>query len=64
MIVCFCNGLREATIREVSRVTGARRAKDVYTHLGCEVQCGQCMCFAQDTVEDEHSRANLAIAAE
>lgn len=41
MIVCLCNGLTEAAVREAI-AAGARRPKDVYCGCGKRAQCGCC----------------------
>jgi bacterioferritin-associated ferredoxin len=56
MIVCICNAIGEDEVRSAARA-GAPCAKSAYAHLGCEVQCGSCVCFAQEIVDEE--RADL-----
>ncbi len=55
MIVCSCNALREAQVREMAR-SGARCEKQAYRDLGCRPQCGQCLPFARQIVHDEAAR--------
>jgi bacterioferritin-associated ferredoxin len=55
MIVCSCNALKEAQIREVAR-GGVRCEREAYSRLGCRPQCGQCLVFARQLVLDESSR--------
>ncbi|MBA2466391.1 MAG: (2Fe-2S)-binding protein [Sphingomonas sp.] len=51
MIVCVCNALCEDEVRRAARA-GAPCARSAYAHLGCEVQCGSCLPFAADIVEE------------
>ncbi|MES2119495.1 MAG: (2Fe-2S)-binding protein [Pseudomonadota bacterium] len=51
MIVCVCNRLTEREVREAARA-GAPTPEAAYAKLGCEVQCGCCLDFAQDVIDD------------
>lgn len=52
MIVCVCNAIDENELRTAARA-GAPCPRAAYAHLGCEMQCGTCMCFAQEIIEHE-----------
>lgn len=52
MIVCSCNVIRERQIREAAR-QGVWDVVDVYAHLGCTPNCGQCLPFAEQIIEEE-----------
>jgi bacterioferritin-associated ferredoxin len=67
MYVCICNGLTEARVRDVARSTKVPTAKALYKHLGCAVDCGQCLRTARDIMHDECTECDggaLALAAE
>lgn len=55
MIVCSCNAIREADIRQAARC-GAPDAERAYRSLGCEFQCGCCRDFAEELVEEERAK--------
>lgn len=55
MIVCSCNAIREKALRQAVR-EGAERAHQAYAHLGCKVQCGQCLSFARELIADEQKK--------
>jgi bacterioferritin-associated ferredoxin len=61
MIVCVCNNLNDARIRNAI-AHGARTADDVYARCGVERNCGQC----QETIEAmlESAAAPVLQAAE
>jgi bacterioferritin-associated ferredoxin len=43
VIVCSCNVLSEAQVRDaVAADTGPRKTIEVYRCLGCSPQCGRC----------------------
>jgi len=52
MIVCVCNRLTEHEVRKAA-AKGARTPERAYACLGCEVQCGCCLDYAQDVIDDE-----------
>jgi len=52
MIVCSCNAIRERDLRLAAR-EGRGDVEAVYARLGCEVNCGQCLPFATEIVEQE-----------
>ncbi len=63
MIVCSCNVIREDEIRIAARA-GARTPVDAYATLGCEPQCGCCLDYAQELIDEEApQRPHLRIAA-
>ena len=55
MIVCVCNAIGEDEVRTAARA-GAPCAKSAYAHLGCEAQCGSCLCFAQEIIDEERTQ--------
>jgi bacterioferritin-associated ferredoxin len=55
MIVCVCNALTEDEVREAAR-SGASCPTDAYERLGCEPQCGCCLDYAQDILDEERER--------
>jgi bacterioferritin-associated ferredoxin len=52
MIVCSCNAIREQELRLAAR-DGGGNAEVVYARLGCEVNCGQCLPFAKEIIDEE-----------
>lgn len=50
MIVCVCNAITEAELSAAGRA-GARTAEAAYAALGHEPQCGSCLCYAQDLLD-------------
>lgn len=58
----MCNGLRESDVRRAAR-TGARDSHGAYARLGCAVQCGQCLDFADEVIDDEVARTPVLDAA-
>jgi len=52
MIVCVCNAIDEDELRTAARA-GAPCPRSAYAHLGCEMQCGTCLCFAQEIIDKE-----------
>ncbi len=52
MIVCSCNRITEDDVRKAARC-GAPCARSAYRSLGCEPQCGTCLPFAAEIVEEE-----------
>ena len=55
MIVCVCNRITEKEVRDASQ-KGARTPEAAYEKLGCEVQCGCCLDYAQDLIDEEWGR--------
>jgi bacterioferritin-associated ferredoxin len=54
MILCVCNALTEDEVRAAAR-RGAPCAETAYRSLGCELQCGTCLCYAEDVIAEERS---------
>ncbi|HEY8591737.1 MAG TPA: (2Fe-2S)-binding protein [Sphingomicrobium sp.] len=54
MIVCSCNRITECELRKAARA-GAPSPDAAYGHLGCEPQCGCCLDFAQEIIDEERS---------
>jgi bacterioferritin-associated ferredoxin len=54
MIVCICNAIAEDELRAAARA-GAPCPRSAYAHLGCEPQCGTCLCFAQEIIDEERT---------
>ena len=54
MIVCVCNAITENEVREAAR-KGARTPEAAYAHYDCEPQCGCCLDYAQEVIEEESS---------
>lgn len=52
MIVCSCNRLTETDVRTVAR-EGAVTPDAAYACLGCEAQCGCCLDYAQEIIDEE-----------
>jgi bacterioferritin-associated ferredoxin len=55
MIVCVCNVITEDELRERAR-NGARTPEQAYEALGHEPQCGSCLCYAQELIDEERRR--------
>lgn len=64
MIVCSCNRLTENDVRAVAR-EGAATPDAAYACLGCEAQCGCCLDYAQEIIDEERrgKRARLRLVA-
>jgi bacterioferritin-associated ferredoxin len=54
MIVCICNAITEDELRAAVRA-GAPCPRSAFAHLGCEPQCGTCLCFAQEIIDEERT---------
>ena len=52
MIVCSCNVIREDEIRDAAR-EGFRTPEAAYASIGCEPQCGCCLDYAQEIIDEE-----------
>ena len=52
MIVCVCNAITEHEVRDLARA-GARTPEAAYAAVGCEPQCGTCLCYAQEIIDAE-----------
>ena len=55
MIVCVCNRITESEVRKAARA-GCRTPEAAYACQGCEVQCGCCLHYAQEIIEEEHAK--------
>ena len=55
MIVCICNAITESEVREAAR-TGATSPEAAYACLGCEAQCGCCLDYAQEIIDEERGK--------
>ena len=55
MIVCVCNRITESEVRKAAGC-GASTPEAAYACEGCEVQCGCCLDFAQEVINDERAR--------
>ena len=63
MIVCVCNAITEQELREAAG-RDARTPEAVYEKLGCEPQCGCCLGYAQEIIDEElGKRPNLRVVA-
>ena len=51
MIVCVCNAITEDELRELAK-SGARTPEDAYAILGHEPQCGSCLFYAQELIDE------------
>ena len=56
MIVCVCNAITEDELKQLAQ-SGARTPEEAYALLGDEPQCGSCLCYAQELI-DEQRRAS------
>ena len=54
MIVCVCNAICEDELRAAVR-GGAPCPRSAYAHLGCEMQCGTCLPYAREIVDEERA---------
>ena len=52
MIVCVCNALCEDEVRRAARA-GSPCPRSAYAQLGCQVQCGSCLPFARELIDEE-----------
>jgi bacterioferritin-associated ferredoxin len=55
MIVCSCNVIREEEIRAAAR-KGSRTPEAAYATLDCEPQCGCCLDYAQELIDEERGK--------
>ncbi len=54
MIVCICNRITESAVRKAARCAGTPEA--AYACHGCEVQCGCCLDYAQEIIDEERGK--------
>jgi bacterioferritin-associated ferredoxin len=63
MIVCVCNAITEKEVREAAH-KGSRTPEAAYEVYGCEPQCGCCLGYAQEIIDEElGKRPKLRIVA-
>ena len=63
MIVCVGHALTEAEVRDAARA-GAASPRAAYQRLDCEPQCGCCLDFAQELIDEERpGRPRLRMVA-
>ena len=51
MFVCVCNRITESEVRDAAR-GGAATPEKAYACFGCEVQCGCCLDYAQEVIDE------------
>ena len=52
MIVCSCNRITEKEVRDLARA-GAPTPEKAYACLGADVECGCCVDYAQEIIDQE-----------
>ena len=52
MILCSCNRITEDEVRKAAR-SGTATVDAAYAGLGCEAQCGCCLDYAQEIIDEE-----------
>ena len=63
MIVCVCNAITEKEVREAAR-KGSATPEAAYATYDCEVQCGCCLDYAQEIIDEERGkRPKLRVVA-
>ena len=62
MIVCSCNRITEIEIRDMARI-GASTTEAAYAALGCEAQCGCCLDYAQELIDEERNGPKLRLVS-
>jgi bacterioferritin-associated ferredoxin len=55
MIICVCNRITESEVRLAARA-GATTPEAAYARQGCEVQCGCCLDYAQEVIDDARGK--------
>ena len=55
MIVCVCNRITETEVRKAGRA-GAPTPDAAFASLGFEPQCGCCLGYAQDIIDEERGK--------
>jgi bacterioferritin-associated ferredoxin len=64
MIICVCNAINEHELRDAAK-DGARSPEAAYEQLGHEPQCGACLCYAQEIIDEElMARPRLRLVAD
>lgn len=56
MVVCICNAIREAQVREAARA-GCAEPEQCYARCGKQIRCGQCLPFARRIIAEERAAA-------
>jgi bacterioferritin-associated ferredoxin len=56
MIVCVCNAIREAEVRQAAR-DGASCPASAYRCFGRKPRCGQCFPYARQLIAAERATA-------
>ena len=51
MILCSCNRITEDEVRNAAR-SGAETIEAAYACLGCEAQCGCCLDYGQEIIDE------------
>lgn len=51
MILCSCNRITEDEVRMAAR-SGAETVDAAYARFGCEAQCGCCVDYAQEIIDE------------
>lgn len=62
MIVCLCNRLNDAAVRQAID-SGAARPEDVHTRCGVEVGCGGCLKHIDAMLGEERETPRPAACA-
>ena len=63
MIICVCNAITEKEVREAAR-QGSPTPESAYATYGCELQCGCCLDYAQEIIDEERgAQPRLRIVA-
>jgi bacterioferritin-associated ferredoxin len=55
MIVCVCNRITEGEVRDAARA-GCVSPEAAYACMDCEVQCGCCLDYAQEIIDEERGK--------
>ena len=55
MIVCICNRITEGEVRQAARA-GCDSPEAAYACVGCEVQCGCCLDYAREVIDQERGK--------
>ncbi|MBI1181453.1 MAG: ferredoxin [Alphaproteobacteria bacterium] len=56
MYVCICNALKEKEIREKAVECPDATAEEIYASLGVDPDCGTCLYYAQDMIDEERTK--------
>jgi bacterioferritin-associated ferredoxin len=63
MIVCVCNRITEGEVRDAARA-GCASPESAYGCMDCEVQCGCCLDYAQEIIDEERgNRSHLRLVS-